>query len=252
MRYSIGLDIGISSVGWAVINLDKNRIEDLSSRMFDVAEGYRGKSLAAPRREARSARRRLRRRRYRVGRVRNLIIERGLLSEVEADHLYEWKDEDLDVWLIRINGLERKLSDREFARILIHYAKNRGFKSNRKSETKDGEGGVLLKAVNENTALMEEEGYRTVAEMLVIDEKFNGLKRNKSGDYSHVLARSEIEKEIREVFKRQREFGNSFASKVNEAAYIKIWSSQRPFSTQEDILKRIGNCTFEPNEKRAP
>lgn len=38
MRYSIGLDLGIASVGWAVINLDKNRIEDLNSRMFDVAE----------------------------------------------------------------------------------------------------------------------------------------------------------------------------------------------------------------------
>lgn len=70
MRYSIGLDIGISSVGWAVINLDKNRIEDLSSRMFDVAENPKnGSSLATPRREARSARRRLRRRRYQIGRA---------------------------------------------------------------------------------------------------------------------------------------------------------------------------------------
>ncbi|MBU8565671.1 type II CRISPR RNA-guided endonuclease Cas9 [Virgibacillus pantothenticus] len=253
MRYSIGLDIGISSVGWAVINLDKNRIEDLNSRMFDAAENPKnGSSLAAPRREARSARKRLRRRRYRVGRIRQFLINQGLLSQIEASQLYDWQDGDLDIWLIRVNGLERKLTDREFARILIHYAKNRGFKSNRKSETKDGEGGVLLQAVNENAALMKEKGYRTVAEMLVIDEKFNGRKRNKGGDYSHVLARSEIEKEIRTVFSKQKEFGHSFASHENEEIYINIWSSQRPFSTQEDIVKRIGSCTFEPNEKRAP
>lgn len=253
VRYSIGLDIGISSVGWAVINLDKERIEDLGSRMFDVAENPKnGSSLAAPRREARSARRRLRRRRYRVSRVRKFMIQSGLLSEVEADQLFDWQDGDLDIWLIRVNGLERKLTDREFARILIHYAKNRGFKSNRKSETKDGEGGVLLKAVRDNAMLMKEKGYRTVAEMLVLDEKFNGRKRNKGGDYSHVLARNEIEKEIKEVFIKQREFGHSFAAKENEETFIQIWSSQRPFSTQDDIAKRIGNCTFEENEKRAP
>lgn len=253
MRYSIGLDIGISSVGWTVINLDKNRIEDLNSRMFDVAENPKnGSSLATPRRDARSVRRRLRRRRYRVGRVRQFIINQGLLSNVESNQLYDWKDGDLDIWLIRVNGIERKLTDREFARILIHYAKNRGFKSNRKSETKDGEGGVLLKAVQENAAIMEEKKYRTVAEMLVIDEKFEGKRRNKGGDYSHVLARREIEQEIRTVFSQQRQFGHPFATKENEETYIDIWSSQRPFSTQEDIAKRIGNCTFEPKEKRAP
>ncbi len=253
MKYNIGLDIGISSVGWAVINVDKERIEDLGSRMFDAAENPKnGSSLATPRREARSMRRRLRRRRYRVSRVRKFMIQSGLLSEVEADQLFDWQDGDLDIWLIRVNGLERKLTDREFARILIHYAKNRGFKSNRKSETKEGEGGVLLTAVRANTLLMEEKGYRTVAEMLVLDEKFDGLKRNKGGDYSHVLARSEIEKEIREVFKQQRKFGHSFATPENEEIYIEIWSSQRPFSTQDDIFKKIGNCTFEENEKRAP
>src|SRR5699024_4771362 len=126
-KYSLGLDIGISSVGWSVINLDKNRIEALNSRMFDAAENPKnGSSLATPRREARSARRRLRRRRYRVGRIRLFVVEQGLLSKVEVDQLYDWQDGDLDIWLIRVNGIERKLTDREFARVLVHYGKNRG------------------------------------------------------------------------------------------------------------------------------
>ncbi len=253
MRYSIGLDIGISSVGWAVINLDKERIEDLNTRMFDVAENPKnGSSLATPRREARSTRRRIRRRRYRVSRIRSFIMNKGLLSEIQADQLYTWKDDDLDIWLVRVNGLERKLSDREFARILIHYAKNRGFKSNRKSEKKEAETGRLLEAVSENTRIMEENKYRTVAEMLLLDDRFEGRKRNKGGDYSHILARTEIEKEIRLIFAKQREFGHRFATTENEEEYIQIWGSQRPFSTQEDIVKRIGSCTFEPGEKRAP
>ena len=65
--YAIGLDVGITSVGWAVVALNEDDapygILDMGVRIFDVAEQPKtGASLAAPRREARSARRRLRRR----------------------------------------------------------------------------------------------------------------------------------------------------------------------------------------------
>ncbi|GAY78787.1 CRISPR-associated protein, Csn1 family [Sporolactobacillus inulinus] len=143
MKYSIGLDIGISSVGWSVINLDRKRIERLGARLFDAAENPKnGSSLATPRRDARSARRRLRRRRYRVGKVRRFILERGLLTKGQVNQLYDWKDGDLDIWLVRVNALERLLTDREFARVLVHLAKNRGYRSNRKSEAKQGENGA--------------------------------------------------------------------------------------------------------------
>jgi hypothetical protein len=33
-KYSLGLDIGTSSVGWAVLDLDKERIHDLGVRIF--------------------------------------------------------------------------------------------------------------------------------------------------------------------------------------------------------------------------
>ena len=66
MGYRIGLDIGITSVGWSVIENDINgnlvRIIDLGSRIFDVAEKTKdGSPLAKERRDARSLRRRLRR-----------------------------------------------------------------------------------------------------------------------------------------------------------------------------------------------
>ncbi|MCI1881443.1 MAG: type II CRISPR RNA-guided endonuclease Cas9 [Sporolactobacillus sp.] len=254
MKYSIGLDIGISSVGWAVINLDKQRIERMGARLFDAAENPKnGSSLAAPRREARSARRRLRRRRYRVNRVRRLIIEKGLLTRGQANQLYDWQDGDLDIWLVRVNALERQLTDREFARVLIHLAKNRGYRSNRKSEAKEGDNGAVLSAIKANKQLMAEKGYRTVAEMLVNEpEKFAGCKRNHGGEYTHVLARGELAQEIKLIFQYQRQFGHRFATEENENEYLQIWSAQRPVATKDDILKKIGNCTFEKGEKRAP
>ena len=66
--YAIGLDIGITSVGWATLALDGNEnpcgIIGMGARIFDAAEQPNtGESLAAPRRAARSSRRRLRRHR---------------------------------------------------------------------------------------------------------------------------------------------------------------------------------------------
>ena len=71
--YGIGLDIGIASVGWAVVALNENAepygLIRCGSRIFDKAEEpQKGDSLAAPRRKARSARRRLRRRSLRAER----------------------------------------------------------------------------------------------------------------------------------------------------------------------------------------
>ncbi|HDR7315340.1 TPA: type II CRISPR RNA-guided endonuclease Cas9, partial [Bacillus cytotoxicus] len=253
MKYSIGLDIGIASVGWAVINEDIERIEDLGVRIFDVAEQPKtGASLSTPRRLARSTRKRLRRRRHRVERVRKFMIQKGLLTQVQMEQLYDWKDGDLDIWLVRVNALERKLSDREFARILVHFAKNRGFQSNRKSELQEEDNGAVLSAVQENKRLMEEKGYQTISEMLLYDEKFEGTKRNKGGEYTHVVARSDLKREIQLIFEKQRAYGHAFATMENEDKFLQIWSSQRPFATKDDIAKKIGNCTFEPKEKRAP
>ena len=61
--YGIGLDIGVASVGWAVVGLNGTGepvgLHRLGVRIFDKAEQPKtGESLAAPRRMARGMRRR--------------------------------------------------------------------------------------------------------------------------------------------------------------------------------------------------
>ena len=84
MKYIIGLDMGITSVGFASMMLDDNdepcRIIHMGSRIFEAAENPKdGSSLAAPRRENRSMRRRLRRKRHRKERIKNLIIQNNMI-----------------------------------------------------------------------------------------------------------------------------------------------------------------------------
>ena len=70
--YSLGLDIGVASVGWCA--LGENHIIDLGVRTFDKAETAKeGYSLNLVRRTARLMRRRLRRRAWRLTKLARLL-----------------------------------------------------------------------------------------------------------------------------------------------------------------------------------
>lgn len=267
MKYSIGLDIGITSIGYAVMLLDGNdqpcRIMRMGSRIFDAAENPKdGSSLAAPRRENRGMRRRLRRKRFRKERIKSLIEQSGIMSVEEINSMYQTAAELPDIYEIRRRSLDSELCKEEFVRLLVHLSQRRGFKSNRKidSQDKKSEAGALLSAVEENKRLLESKGYRTIGEMLYKDEKFSEFKRNKSDNYSNTFARQAYCDEIKLIFSRQREFGNVLASEKLENDFLEIYLSQRSFDDGpggesiyggNQIEKMLGKCTFEKGELRA-
>lgn len=277
MKYGIGIDAGISSVGHAVMVLDDHdepcKIHELNSRIFDQAENPKtGASLAAPRREKRGMRRTLRRKQHRKERIRYLLLNENILTQAELETLFVAPISD--IYKLRFEGLERKLSNKEWARVLIHLAQRRGFKSNRKSENDDKEVGALLSAITDNESLMKDKGYRTVGEMFYKDAKYhNNLNsesniyytRNKAEEYKSTVSRAMVESEVHILFSAQREYGSTYATEKIEKKYCDILLSQRPFDlgpgkmpNGEDspyggniIEKMIGNCTFFPEEKRA-
>ena len=272
MHYTLGLDIGISCIGWAVLqnmpNGEPFKIEDLGVRIFEKAEQPKtGASLALPRREARSARRRLRRRRHRKERIKALLQEAGCISREELDSMMTSSGFAKDVYTLRTEGLDRLLERGEWARVLLHLAQRRGYRSNSTSEAaKDQETGVLKTALSANQALMASKNYRTAGEMFCLDEKFQVLgpdgriwrkTRNTAGDYSFTVTREMVETEAHTLFAAQRHYGSLFASEDLEAHYCEILLSQRNFDAgpggdspfqQGD---RRGFCTFEREELRA-
>ena len=74
MSYVLGLDLGIASVGWSIVEPGK-RIIDLGVRVFKKAETDKeGDPLNLIRRESRLSRRRLYRRAHRLNRLLNFLI----------------------------------------------------------------------------------------------------------------------------------------------------------------------------------
>ena len=259
MKYSIGLDIGTTSIGWAIIDEDNKRIEKVGVRIFEKPENPKdGKSLSETRRTARSTRRRLKRRRQRLNFIKKFFRDNNLLTKEQIEELLR-PENKLNPYKIREKALNEKISNEELFISLYHIAKRRGYKSNRKSaEEKDKEGSKVLSAISKNEKLLKE--YKTVASALNSNEKFIAHKRNKAEDYSNSFVRANFEDEAKLILKTQKEFGlNLSDEKINfllfgnekEGNFNGIFS-QRPFMTSELIMKMRGKCSLEKSELRAP
>ena len=266
-KYSLGLDIGTSSVGWAVLDLDKERIHDLGVRIFERPEDpQNGDSLAKPRRDARSARRRLKRRRQRLNHLKQFFVDQNILTKDQVEEVLNYKSDfnKLDVYALRSKALTEELSPEELLKVLYQIAKRRGFKSNRKVvEESDKEGGRVTSALKTNEKFLTVNNYTTVGEALSRDEKFAPYKRNKRDDYTNSFARDDFLHELEAIIKTQRNYAlkNVPEPAINELIYgiddgqvtnVSAIMYQRPFMTKELIEKMVGKCTFEDGEKRAP
>lgn len=268
MNYRIGLDIGIGSVGYAVLETDLKgepvRIVRIGSRVFDALEHPKdGSSLAMPRRVARGMRRRLRRRVHRLERAKACI----------ARHLDVQPKTGYDVNRLRAVALDEVVTNSQLAAILCQIIKRRGYKSNRKSETvsNKSDAGKLLTATTANAQYRVEKGYRTVGEMYYKDAKYshdiinsNGElvtiynTRNKKDSYDLCILRSELESEIRLILDAQAQLGNSKITQQFTEEILTIFNSQRSFDEGPGKPSpytgtfAVGNCTFEPQQERAP
>ena len=251
-----GFDLGIASIGWAVVDIETEnsnpeagraavgKIVQSGVRIFSIAENPKdGSSLAAPRREKRSSRRVLRRKALRMKEVRELLARHGLPVPDLRPQI-----KDIDVWTLRGEDVFcRKLSPRELSRVLLHIAKHRGYKSMRKSvEESDKETGKVLTAIAKNKESLGK--YKTMAQM-IYKTNCNTTKKYRNGDnvYDNSIPRDEIERELELIFEAQQQYGiftRDFLEKYKEIVF-----RVRPI---QSVGKMVGACTLKSDFLRAP
>lgn len=108
---SIGFDIGVGSVGYAVINSKTKQILESGVSIFPAAVAQKN----VERREFRQSRRLIRRRVNRLNDLKKLLKKNGFIPSLNKNP-YE----------IRVRGLEHQLSRDEIAIAMLHIAKRRG------------------------------------------------------------------------------------------------------------------------------
>ncbi len=168
MRYRLALDLGSTSLGWAMVRLNAANepcaVIKAGVRIFSDGRNPKdGSSLAVTRREARAMRRRRDRLLKRKARMMRTLIAHGFFP---ADEAARKALETLNPYALRAKGLDEALKPEEFARALFHINQRRGFKSNRKTDKKDNDAGALKTAISKLRQALVAENCRTVGEWL--------------------------------------------------------------------------------------
>jgi CRISPR-associated endonuclease Csn1 len=202
--YTLGLDLGPNSIGWALVETEFEKWtelkEDGEERQHVQATAYPGfldtssadhpplgvrifeagldnfnsakeKALNQSRRDARSARRVHARRNARRKALRNLLIKAGFLpkTEEEREAFYNATGGNgtalNNPYWLRTKGLDEALTPHELGRAIYHFAQRRGFKSNRKSGKEQDDKGMLAEIKGLGEAI-QENGCRTLGEYL--------------------------------------------------------------------------------------
>lgn len=126
---NIGLDIGTTSVGWAIIDNDYNVI-DYGVRLFeDPCEEKTGHPKNEQRRIKRCQRRLLRRRKHRKDRFIQLVLKnKDIFSFNEKKEVMDVLEHEVELpWDVKSRGLQSQLPKEKLIYILYHYLSHRGF-----------------------------------------------------------------------------------------------------------------------------
>lgn len=254
MATILGLDIGVGSVGWGLIE-DGKRIIDLGVRTFSKAETAKeGKSLNLIRRESRLSRRRIYRRAERLNKLLNFLIQECLISKKE-EILLNPKAEN--PWILRSIAVNNPISKEQLARIIYHICKHRGFYWSSSAELNIDDNGKIKDAISTNQELMAKKGYATIGQMIACE--FPNCCRNKQGSYNKAISRVDLDRELRLIFNNQKEMGNHFITEelingicgTGDKKTGYLWM-QKPALQGDQLLDMVGHCRFEREEKRAP
>jgi CRISPR-associated endonuclease Csn1 len=254
----LGLDIGIASVGYATVDMEGATIERVGVRLFDKAEEPKtGAPLAGPRRDARHARRTIRRRAGRMKAIRRLF-ELDALPHYSADITDETlkamsqQSQEATPWELRADGLKRLLSKQELARVLYHIAKHRGFQSTKKGEAKEAgsEAGKMLSKASEIKSALEASGHKTIGAYFYYEKLLKGQRvRNGTDNYSNTILRQLHRDEIDALVKAQQGYGATWLSEAWVEKYKHMAFHQAPLKSVEGM---VGKCSLLPDQPRAP
>jgi CRISPR-associated endonuclease Csn1 len=267
--YRFGFDIGIGSIGWAVISGEKDtaRIEDFGVRIFDSGEKSDGKSRKSQERRAfRSVRRLTNRRHFRKIRLKRFLVNIGMLTDDLLINLS--KNVDVNTMALKVKALDEKLTKIEIAQCLIHTCNHRGYKpfymiddeiSDSDAEATDESEKMLQTAYSQMMKNYKRSGLRTISEFICQKLPNNGTDfpnyRNKEGsDNFRLIPRKLLEEEIEKILFAQSSYYPELTAS-NIQTLKEIIFAQRcfedgpgdpnnPFRRYTGSLGKIGACPF--------
>jgi CRISPR-associated endonuclease Csn1 len=255
LRYRLGLDLGTNSIGWCMYRLDDanepNAVHRLGVRIFE--DGRDRKTLASLAAERRAARQ-MRRRRDRVLKRRQRLIDGLTRFGLFPPGVDERKAlQQLDPFTLRRRALDEPLTLHELGRAIFHLGRKRGFRSGRKdarSAEAAKEAGKIAGAIARLRDELQTSGARTVGEHLArlhAERKPVKARRRADGEYVLYLQRAMVADEFDRIWEAQRRFHGEALSEDARTHLRDTLLFQRKLRPVEP-----GKCQFERSEPREP
>lgn len=206
MKRILGLDLGVSSIGWALVNEAENSNEKSSIVKLGVRVNplttdeqtnfEKGKSITtnADRTLKRGMRRNLQRYKQRRTELIRKLKESGIITDDTL--LYENGNRTtFETYRLRAKAANEEITLEEFARVLLMINKKRGYKSNRKAKGQDE--GTLVDGMEVAKKLYEEGQTPGQYSLSLISQGRNYLP-----DYYI----SDLQAELEQIWKTQKAF----------------------------------------------
>lgn len=280
MAQILGLDLGTSSIGWALIDDKENRIVGMGSRIFpegvmDLGQGDKEVSKNASRTDARGSRRQFFRRRLRK---RYLLRElaKNKMCPIDYNLVKIWTnrdvfdDDEFKKWIrlnpyeLREKALNKEITLNELGRIFYHMIQRRGFLSNSRSAGSD-EGTIYDGKPKEGKIGISATSER-IAQYATLGTYLNKIQPKDSEPYKQNLERIRNRYTTRQMYidefeliweaqkgyhpKLTNELKTLFGGRKKDGyAFDGILFHQRPLRSQKHL---VGHCTFEPKKTKCP
>ena len=263
MKYRLGLDLGVSSIGSAVLALDEqNNVQDIVDagvRIFEVSDG------AEDRRAKRSARKNLIRTKKRLELLAQKLYENQLWVSPNPEGTDNLKSKS--PYKIRFDALNEKLENQNFVgRAILHIAKHRGagfvsaaqemeeedLDAGEKSKKKQTAYELLASHLKEtNSRTIGEFFWKRILESYEKDENGEHPKvklrtvRQKSGMVDYALPRYLVKDEFRQIWDKQAEYFPQMQKAGLKQEIYDILFYERPAAPYA-----TGKCIYFRNEDR--
>ena len=237
MKYRLGLDLGVGSIGSAIIELDNEGnakdIIDAGVRIFEVSEG------AEERRLKRTARKNLVRTKKRLELLAKKLFENGLWPDENPEGTDKLKSKS--PYKIRTDALNERLASPYYVgRAVLHIAKHRGagfVSASEETEEEILEEGEKSKAKKSSYDMMlhhlKETNSKTIGEFF-----YNKIISGKGNDKTVRQKKYAIEKNIVDY---------AIPRYLVKDEFNQIWDKQAEFYPQmkkENLKKEIYDILF--------
>lgn len=242
MKKILGLDLGVSSIGWALIKEDNNKPSEIIGMGVRIVpldtdesdEFTRGNAIT-------KNQKRTQKRTARKGYYRYVLRRKALTAELRKQNMFDenlFKIPQLDLWGLRARAVSEQISLKELGRVLYHLNQKRGYKSSRSEENADKKDTEYVAEVKNRHQRLKEEG-KTIGQKFFEELSKNQFYRTKQ----QVFPREAYMEEFDAIMRKQKEYyPEVLTDKFIDHLRNDIIYFQRKLKSQKGL---VSVCEFE-------